>query len=60
MQQNLLVVLKDRQKDEKCLICGENIKPEEELYFSLTHCVVGEVLVHRKHVKVRSLNELQV
>lgn len=51
MEQNLLAILKDRQINHKCLICGRKIDSEEDLYYSVYHYELGDVLIHREHYK---------
>lgn len=46
--------LRERQSNNQCAICGENITFKAEPYkdyFPIVHAIVGEVLVHSRHLK---------
>ncbi len=51
MDLNLLAALKHRQDNNKCIICGKDIKPKEEGCVVLYHSSIGGVSLHRKHIK---------
>lgn len=54
MDKELLEVLKRRQANNECAICGAKITFKQDPYrdyMPVTHSVVGEVLVETKHIE---------
>jgi hypothetical protein len=54
MQEDIKLILKTRQVNGECVICGAKIKEHAEPYKdyeTINHSEIGNVLVHKIHMK---------